>query len=214
MLDSGSEDYERQILEVASSLGRDLGIELHPKRVVWYGRSVAAPNFMKGLGSDQCDFDGGDVKLPKALKDKLTSLEWRPILASQIIYERRSKLSILARWLISVPLLIFLWVPTVAILGASYGDNGMALAVFLLIPITILATWFFSHELRSVRLKADEKAASIVGPREFLNVLEKVDSYHIKDVERRKRGGFRITISSHFPAIDARMRHIRRLTEP
>ncbi len=192
MLDSGSEDYERQILEIVGGLGRDIGVKVHPKRILWLGRTVPAPSFMTGIGSDQCDFDGGDVILPKPLKDKLSPVEWKPLLASQLLYERRSALTIVARWLAS-------------------GDYGLALALSLVIPITILATWFFSHELRSVRLKADEKAAFIVGPGDFLNVLEKVDSFHIKDIERRKKGGFRIKTSSHFPAIDVRIRRIRSL---
>ncbi len=210
MLDSGSEDYERQILEIVSGLGRDIGVKVHPKRILWLGRTVPAPSFMTGIGSDQCDFDGGDVILPKPLKDKLSPVEWKPLLASQLLYERRSALTIVARWLASV-LILFVWGFVALFLAASYGDYGLALALSLVIPITILATWFFSHELRSVRLKADEKAAFIVGPGDFLNVLEKVDSFHIKDIERRKKGGFRIKTSSHFPAIDVRIRRIRSL---
>jgi len=214
MLDSGSEDYERQILEIVSGLGRDIGVKVHPKRILWLGRTVPAPSFMTGIGSDQCDFDGGDVILPKPLKDKLSPVEWKPLLASQLIYERRSSLTILARWLAAMLLLIFMWIPAVGLLIAGYGDYGLALALLLLIPITILGTWFFSHELRSVRLNADNKAASIAGPREFLSVLTKVDSFQIKDIEKRKKGGFRINVQSHFPAIDARIRRIRKLVEP
>src|SRR2546427_2743749 len=92
--------------------------------------------------------------------------------------------------------------------------SRLALALSLLIPIAILDTWFFSHELRNVRLDADEKAARLVGTREFLDVLEKVDSLRIWDIEERKKGGFRVTISSHFPAIDARIRRVRKLVEP
>ena len=210
MLDSGSEDYERQILEIVSGLGRDIGVKVHPKRILWLGRTVPAPSFMTGMGSDQCDFDGRDVILPKPLKDRLSPVEWRPFLASQLIYEFGSSSTIVARYLSSV-LFVFIWAFAALYLAGAYGDYGLALALSLVIPITILATWFFSHELRSVRLKADEKAAFIVGPGDFLNVLEKVDSFHIKDIERRKKGGFRIKTSSHFPAIDVRIRRIRSL---
>jgi len=214
MSDRGSEIYEAQILEIVSGLGSELGVKMHPRRILWHGSSVAAPSFMRGLGSDQCDFDGGDVILPKALKNRLSPIEWKPLLASQLIYERRSSLTILARWLAAMLLLIFIWIPAVGLLIAGYGDYGLALALLLLIPITILGTWFFSHELRSVRLNADNKAASIAGPREFLSVLTKVDSFQIKDIEKRKKGGFRINVQSHFPAIDARIRRIRKLVEP
>src|SRR5207253_9542810 len=107
--------------------------------------------------------------------------------------------------------IIFVWRVVALFLAASYDSYRFALALSLLIPITILDTWFFSHDLRSVRLKADEKAAFIVGPCDFLNVLEKVDSFHIRDIKRRKKGGFRIKTSSHFPAIDVRIRRIRSL---
>ncbi len=99
MSDRGSEIYEAQILEIVSGLGSELGVKMHPRRILWHGSSVAAPSFMRGLGSDQCDFDGGDVILPKALKNRLSPIEWKPLLASQLIYERRSSLTILARWL-------------------------------------------------------------------------------------------------------------------
>ena len=211
---SSSEEYEKQIVEIVSDLGHTLGIKVHPNRVVWHGRLVATPNFMTGLGSDQCDFDGGKVILPKTLKDRLTPEEWRPLLASQLLYERRSKLAIFSRWILLIIIVRIVWVGAVASLGASYGDYGLALALALFIPITILATWFFSHELRGVRLKADERAARLVGPREFLNVLEKVDSFKINDVEKRKRGGFRIRVQSHFPSIDSRIRRMNKLAEP
>ena len=214
MSDPGYEDYEEQILEIVSVLGRGLGVKVRPRRILWHGSSVAAPSFMRGLGSDQCDFDSGDVILPKVLRNRLSPIEWKPLLASQLIYERRSSLTILARWLASILLIIFTWVPAVGFLAADYGDYGLLLAMSLIIPITIFCTWFFSHELRSVRLNADDKAASIVGPQEFLNVLEKMDSFHFKDIERRKKGGFRISVQSHFPAIDARIRCVGKLIEP
>src|SRR5207247_8147889 len=94
MSDPGYEDYEEQILEIVSVLGRGLGVKVRPRRILWHGSSVAAPSFMRGLGSDQCDFDGGDVILPKVLRNRLSPIEWKPILASQLIYEVRSSLRI------------------------------------------------------------------------------------------------------------------------
>jgi len=213
MSHSGLEKYEEQILETVSDLGRDLRINIHPNRVLWYLRGVVAPSFMKGLASDQCDFDGGTVILPKPLRDKLSPAEWKPLLASQLIYERRSSMRIVARWLVSVSFLV-IWGFAALVLSGIYDGYGLALALSLAIPVTILDTWFFSHELRSVRLDADEKAAHLVGTREFLDVLEKVDSLRIWDIEERKKGGFRVTISSHFPAIDARIRRVRTLIGP
>jgi len=207
------EKFEEKILETVNDLGRDLKINIHPNRVLWYLRGVVAPSFMKGLASDQCDFDGGTVMLPKPLRDNLSPEEWKPLLASQLIYERRSNMRTFARWLVSVSFLL-MWGFAALVLAGAYGDYGLALALSLLIPIAILDTWFFSHELRNVRLDADEKAARLVGTREFLDVLEKVDSLRIWDIEERKKGGFRVTISSHFPAIDARIRRVRKLVEP
>lgn len=211
MSGSSSEDYDKQIVDIANDLGHTLGIKIHPTHVVWHGRLVANPNFMTGLGSDQCDFDGGKAILPKTLKDKLTPEEWKPLLASQLLYERHSKLAIFSRWILSILVVMIVWVLAAAFLAASYGDYGLALALSLLIPITILATWFFSHELRGVRLKADERAARFVGPREFLNVLEKIDSFRINDIERRRRGGFRIRVQSHLPSIDSRITRVDKL---
>src|SRR3989441_12796279 len=124
MSDRGSEIYEAQILEIVSGLGSELGVKMHPRRILWHGSSVAAPGFMRGLGWDQCDFDGGDVILPRALKNRLSPIEWKPLLASQRIYERRSSLTVLARWLAAMLLLISMWVPAAALLVAGYGDSG------------------------------------------------------------------------------------------
>ena len=139
------EKFEEQILETVNDLGRDLKINIHPNRVLWYLRGVVAPSFMKGLASDQCDFDGGTVMLPKPLRNNLSPEEWKPLLASQLIYERRSNMRTFARWLVSVSFLL-MWGFAALVLAGAYGDYGLALALSLLIPIAILDTWFFSHE--------------------------------------------------------------------
>lgn len=100
---------------------------------------VANPNFMTGLGSDQCDFDGGTIILPKPLKDRLTPDEWKPFLASQMFYERRSNLAIFLRWILTV-LLILTWILVVGFLGMSLGDYGLTLGFVVLIPYTVLGT--------------------------------------------------------------------------
>lgn len=212
MSDSREGEYEGRILEIADALGRDIGVNIHPKRVVWRGKLVANPNFMTGLGSDQCEFDGGKVILPKPLKDRLTPEEWKPLLASQLFYERRSKTAIFLRWILTV-LVILTWIPVLGFLGVSLGDYGLGVGVAILIPFIVLSTWFFSHELRGVRLKADERAARLIGPSDFLGVLEKVNSYRIDDIKKREKMGFRTKIQSHFPSIDDRIRRVKKLVD-
>src|SRR5438876_670969 len=87
--------------------------------------------------------------------------------------------------------------------------SGLGRDISLLLPRSRPETWFSAHELRSVRLRGDRQAAFIVGPGDFLDVLRKVDSFHIKDVGRRKRGAFRVKTSAHFPVTDVRVRQLR-----
>lgn len=212
MANLDQQNYERQILEIVTDLGRDLRVTIHPSRVIWTARYQSIPSFISpGIGSDQCDFDGTNVVLPRNLNGRISSEEWRPLLASQLIYQHGSKLEIVARWIGTVALFVIGWWIAAVFLAATFDSYGLALALSLSIPNIIIATWAFSHELRAVRLKADEKSAILVGPSVFLSVLEKVDSFHIRDIERRKNGGFHVRTSSHVPSIYARIRKIQSL---
>jgi len=212
-LSVGSEEFEKQILDIVSGLGEALRIRTHATRIIWVGRQVSSPSFMKGLGSDYCDFDGRDVILPSSLKGKLSPVDWKPLLASQQIYERRSNIAILIRWIGVMTAFVITWLLEVSLLLNAYGDYGLAIALGLVIPTAALTTWWFSHELRNVRLAADEKAAQVIGPGEFLRVLEKIDTFKLSDIEERKRRGFRVRISSHVPPLDDRIGRVRKLMQ-
>src|SRR5260370_11298605 len=76
-------------------------------------------------------------------------------------------------------------------------------AIFALIRLRFASRW------RKMRLKADQQAAARLGKDVFFQVLEKIDSMHLEDVEKIKRRGF-IKRFSYIPSIFDRMEAIGR----
>ncbi len=214
---------EKRILDVARDVLQQLGVTSRRRnltRIVWMGAHVIVPASVtfSPLSPDQCSFDGHAVMMSRSLENRLDAEDWKPILASALIYETKSKLSILLRFLgvmlLAIMGILASFIPSGAPPQPSGGDYRLGISIALaLLVVTPLATWLFSHELRNVRLAADRRATQIIEPAVFLAVLKKIDQFHLPQLEKRKRGGLRLDIQSHIPSISDRIRAIEKSME-
>jgi hypothetical protein len=160
--------------------------------------------------------------LPTTLVGKLVPSEWKPLIASALIFRRmakdkrlrRSAFEIVKFYLLGLLLLpvffVLSFLPVVLFnfplsTGVVVGIPTYFGVVFVLNRIRAVGRW------RKIRLKADQQTATLVGKEAFLQVLERIDGMHLEDVERVKRRGF-IKHFFYTPSIIDRMVAIGRPT--
>ncbi len=205
---------DTQILEIARSLTSQLGIDrFDPESLNWWD-AVSSGKSSKIVPSDQCLIIlKRKLVLAHRMNSKLTPDEWKPILSSSIVYEKKlfpklrgkavmfgfpgiiafvawAVLSAIFIQVASIRLTlgVFGWIPTIALLFAAYSK--------------------FTPYQRRARLQADREAAQVVGREEFLDVLEKIDSFAMPDVEQSKEARLKGK-NREFPSITERIENLR-----
>src|SRR6266699_982692 len=225
----GEGEDDSQILGIAQNLCQQLHLAFNPIAVYWIvwvrlGGIRVAP-------SDRC-FPGvkgarrGFLHLPAALRGRLESGEWTALIASSLIWffqpelkrkrhrlNRMWRLTILAS--IGLLALVFWSLNTYAPLNypirfvANYPPLLLGFLVAML-PITILARKI-NLTYQKYCLEADKVAAEVVGRTQLIQILRKIDSMGLSDIEMRmkesdmilKRDGV-----SPWPSISARIQSL------
>ena len=190
-------DEESNIERLVTELSSLLGVVFRPVGVTWMGNL----GHILSLPSDQCLLAvkgprRGHVVLPVALKGRLEVEEWRPLIASGIFYQLRPEIRRV--WSLAVRLVLTLITTTIIfavlfpvllpLIGIPLLLSPAVVAPFLLafVAVLVLPRAYNFHVVRRLRLKADRQVAQIVGTEQFLRVLEKIDTFHIIDLEERK----------------------------
>jgi Zn-dependent protease with chaperone function len=164
------------------------------------------------MSSDECSFVQGSVILPKRLRGVLEADEWRPLMASQLIYRKRWMLS--QPWrqtlamLLSIPLVIFGGALFAFLLGPDrFAIPWLVYVIVVVGPVFMnLVTW----AQKDMRLHADAETAALLGKESFLSLLQKIDLLRLDDVEKTKKS----RIMRHFskkPSITERIETISRI---
>jgi hypothetical protein len=171
--DSPQSPDDEKILKYAGELFRQLGITRpEPDSVAW--DDTVDP------GHVTVRF--GEVMLPRRMIGRLTAEDWRPLLASAIIYgnvlsrdKNRGTLIrlVLPLGLAEIPLLFTLL--QIFRLSRQFDIGGLLLAtiiIYLVYASTLLALWIGWY-WRSFTYKADQRVASIIGREMLLAALVK-----------------------------------------
>jgi hypothetical protein len=208
-----SDKVDSQILRIVNLLIEQLRVrDFRPSRVSWVKYIIAGGGIYTGphlrlVPPGLCTFTWDEVMLTGGLKGRLEPEEWRPLLASSLIYEAKLKpkktLGIVATAVASIILDL-----AVISLLALLDPKG---AVYFVIPAFLgSVVWllfgipFVNPFLRSLRLKADRLAAQLVGKEFLLRVLEKINGLELED----KDPGGRL---SRRPSLEERIRALRQL---
>ncbi len=190
------------ILDVAKKTFSDLNIpESPPQMLLWVSvvpSSIFDGSSIDGLArgntrlasSDQCRIHKNAILLAESMRGKLEPEEWKPLLASSIIFYRKLRRRLLVRlvalsWAPLVLLLVgfFFALFVAAILGAP------SWVAFLFVPFLflggVLVEGIYGLSLKRSLLFADRQAANVTGRLQFMRVLKKLDSLSQPDIQKR-----------------------------
>jgi hypothetical protein len=174
----------------------------------------------RSLPSDQPLVFPDGLVIPTTLVGKLELSEWKPLIASALVFRqmardkrfRRSASGVAMSYVMTLLLLpvffFFTYIPIVLFkvpvsTGVLVGLPAYFGAAFVLIRLKFAGRW------RKMRLKADQQAAARIGNDVFFQVLEKIDNMRLDDVEKAKRRGF-IRRFFYTPSIFDRMEAVGR----
>jgi hypothetical protein len=169
------------------SLGQQLEIpKLDVREVRW---SQIVPVGRKGvpIPSDWCFVSRHSIVMPARMMGKLTVDEWRPLIASSVLFQKKLRRSVDWRWW------LYFLLPTFLVLVASIAVAvllqiyGVSLIVLLIVfPVIIVGNRHYGPYLKQARLDADSKASALTGKELFLEVLRKIDTMRRGDADMIK----------------------------
>jgi len=209
------------LIELAKQLSAELGVlGMAPNSLVWAalvpkdmldGSTRQAGRFTRIAPGDQARFVSQAMFLPADLRGKLRPEEWKPLIASSLIFRKmRWKLlltKIALDWLPLGLTLVSLILPLYFLANKSYWLGAFALGVPAGIFIVGQAGYNLAH--KRLMLSADRQAARLVGQQVFLEVLKKIGSFNFEDIEWiRGRGRPRRALTIDRPGIDERMTNL------
>ncbi len=203
-----SEMYDHTIVQVVRDVSRQLGFESNIVQVLWMDWEARFGR----MDSDECNFHGQAVLLPKRMRGALEPEEWKPIIASRLIYRKRLRRS--QPWgeglgILLGPLLVIIGG---AILYRLFGPEGIGIAslIYFVLVVGPILTNLFTQAHKKLRLQADLEATRPVGKETFLLVLRKIDGLRLKDIETTKERRVTRHLSSK-PSISERIENLSRL---
>ncbi len=199
---------DQRIIEITRELCQQLN---------WYKFNPQTINWRERMGVRRLPLDffmivsrgifAGTMQLSKRAMGKLTPEEWRPFIASALIYYKNSNREILRAFL---PLMIFMAGVFPVTLALSFrflsGLGGTSYTIGVLVVNALLFTllgWGFLHffsRQKKLWFKADDQASQLLGRESVLSSFRKLAS--IGQLEGTGRKGF------IRPSLDERINHL------
>jgi len=150
--------------------------------------------------------------MPARMMGKLAVEEWRPLIASSVLFEKKVKRRLRGKaFLLTVmPVILGIAVPIAAAIVLHTALPILLYPVFVL-PLAYLGSRSYSSDLKKARLEADTQASAVVGKDLLLDVLKKIDTMGLDDIDRLKtgRGGRRL---AGLPSITERIQNLQGLS--
>jgi len=199
---------EGEIAGIARDLSQHLGyVDLQPQTASW-GES--------DMPSDHGVVLPDRVVLPLSMKGNLASSEWKPLIASSLIYyhsnetKRRQRVGLTIN-LGLVGLLVLPFVPLSSMYGAKTGIPIIVVLAYLLYTWASILTvlyYFQRHRVRT-RLLADRLASErAIDSQALVDVLNRIDRMNLSDIERRKQAKVPWLWLSWRPSIKERIQNL------
>jgi hypothetical protein len=193
-----------KLLEAVGSLGQQLDIG---------GLDIRDIRWMEWIpaGSDWCSLGrlNHSLIMPVRMIGRLTVEEWRPLIASSIMFEKkvRRRLRGKAFLLTGVRVVVSLAIP-IAVAILLQMPWIISLYLVLALPLTFLGSRSYSRNLKKARLEADIETSMVIGKDSMLSVLKKIDTMGLDDIDRVKtgRGGRRF---AGLPSITERIENLQ-----
>ncbi len=199
---------DQRLVETANGLAQQMGIfKVEVRKVIWKPW-VLIGRRARPIPSDWAFLQGHNLVMPVHMVGKLSVEEWRPLIGSAIIHEKKTKRSLwpIAAFNTTLPLLLLLAVFVIAII---LDTPLIALLYFILIfPVSILGNRLYNPAQKRARLRADLEAGEILGRQQFVAALRKIDGMNLPDVQALKSGR-KVRVAAGFPSITERIENLQ-----
>ena len=186
-------------------------VALVPKDIL-DGSTRQAGSFTRIAPGDQARFVSQAIMLHSDLRGRLRPEEWRPIIASSLIFRKMHWNLLLRKIALDWPSMFLTLVSLIGPFYFFFAIRSFWLSVISLgVPITIFIVGQVAYNLAHKRLmlSADKQAAKLIGKQIFLDVLKKIDDLKLEDIEWIKgRGRVRRAFTIDRLGIDERMRNL------
>lgn len=197
---------------MASSLGQQLDLPGLDLRDIRWMEWIPAGRSTRSVPSDWCMFLRHSMFMPARMMGKLTVEEWRPIIASSLVFEKKIKRSMRGTtfFLTGMPLIVTLG-GTIGVAILLQMSWIIILYPALLFPLAIIGGRRYNSDLKKARLEADAQTSAVIGKDPLLQVMRKIDTMGLDDVDRLKsgRGGRRL---ASLPSITQRIDNLQGLS--
>jgi hypothetical protein len=161
------------------------------------------------VNSDDCRFALGLASFPDRMKGRLEPKEWRPLIASTLIYRKIIARNPPASAVVSVAVLFVLLVGGAGILSAIFGSSEVGIPFFLYIVFVggpFFVNWI-TQGAKNQRLQEGLEATRVFEKEELLSVLRKIDGMGMPDVIEAEKRGFSRHFSSK-PSVTERISNL------
>ena len=195
----GNTSEDEQILHLTGELCHQLNTpKLVPKKILWKDVvqvPIAETSANIEMPSDLVSTGKGNIVLPKRMQGVLTIEEWKPIIASSLIFMqwirpkmvRTIELSVLG--VLGYAVVTFLLLQHFGYGISSYQGLALHPAILLTLgaALFVITGRYFSPEARQELLRADQKAAELCGKDTFVRALQKIDRMGFADVQELEK---------------------------
>ena len=198
-----------KLLETVGDLGLQLDIVGLEIRDIRWMEWIPAGRSARAVPSDWCSFLRHSMVMPARMMGKLMVEEWRPLIGSSLMFEKKIRRTLRGRafLLTGLPLIVALAVPITAaiVLQMSW---LIILYPVLVLPLAYLGGRRYSSDLKKARLEADTQASAVIGKDSLMAVLRTIDNMGLDDIDRLKtgRGGRRL---AGLPSITERIENLQ-----
>jgi hypothetical protein len=208
MIEPTYENEDLGILAVLGDVANELGLNASPASSVGWQTMVPLRSgkrtAVQMVPSDGCLFQNNTVYFAENMKGKLSPEDWKPILASVLIYKslrRQLARGIVIRLLPLLAAYIIAWFivpplfPTTTYYSpqgqqTSVNNNGWIILIFAGIGLLILTIPIGISYTKKIKLLADRRAGALVGTSEFvitLNKLRQANPWNAATIDTRIR---------------------------
>ena len=207
---------DQKIVDTARDLCQQLGYNIVPQTVSWRDRMgirKVPPDFFLVFPNG---IFAGSILLSKSAMGKLTPEEWKPFIASGLIfYKNRTRENL--RGMIPVMIIMLAIFPFVLVFSFRFLDNIAGLSLLsriiaeLIVVIALMGAvvWGMLHFIlnqKRLLFKADRQAANLTGKEALASSLRKLASIE-PSTGTGRRGFIR-------PSIDERIDHLMNAAGP
>jgi hypothetical protein len=212
------------ILNLVGGLCSQLGItKLRPETLAYVWNNPRGGRYVTEMPADQAAFVKDKVCLSARLEGELELDEWKPILASSLIFYFSKSIR---RKFAYATLIGFSWIPASLAFFILYSDfqppPGSLLGGIIVIVVVMLifvglfgGWWWIANSTRRLWLASDKMTTEVVGRQELLRTLRRIDSMNLPEetpLERRKNFLIASMGQSNRPSVKERIRNLESVT--